>query len=146
MVEALRLSETEKKRILQEIPFADTGIYNDNIYNFDYRVVFISILQDANLGVYRRKETGERIAFLEYIHPITEKENWPKFINGELNCGGFKFTQEILEKFAEQYEFIGRNSPEQIVEIYSYKSSKRLFARYYAGRGIVLRKKYISCI
>ena len=120
VVEAIRLNREEKQRILKEVPFTEIGIYNDGIYKNNYKVIFLSILTDANLGVYRRKETGERFAFLEYLHPITEPENWNSFINGELNCGGFKFTREVLEKFAEQYEFIGRNTPEQIVENLQY--------------------------
>lgn len=116
IVEALRLSEQEKQRILNEVPFADAGIYNDNIYKGEYELVIISILQDANLGVYRRKETGEQIAFLEGYHPITERKNWDAYINGEYNTAGFKFTKKCLEEFAEKYEFVGINSPEQIVK------------------------------
>ena len=59
----MRLTEEEKQRVLREVPFSDPGIYSRRIYDGNYRVVVISILSDANLGVYRRKETGERIAF-----------------------------------------------------------------------------------
>lgn len=120
IVESARLSEQQKQLVLNEVPFSDAGMYKNNIFENDYKVVFISILQDANLGVYRRRTTGEYLAFLEYLHPITDSENWTGLINGEFNCGGFKFTREVLEKFAEQYEFIGRNTPEQIVENLKY--------------------------
>lgn len=116
IVEAFRLSEQEKQRILDEVPFADSGIYNDNIYNRRYKLIIMSILSDANLGVYRRKETGERIAFLEGYHPITERKNWDAYINKKYYTGGIQFTTDILEKFTEKYEFVGINTPEQIVE------------------------------
>lgn len=116
IVEAFRLSDQEKRRVLDEVPFADKGIYNDNVYERGYKLVIISILQDANLGVYRRKETGERIAFLEGHHPITERKNWDAYINKKYYTGGFQFTTDILEKFTEKYEFVGINTPEQIVE------------------------------
>lgn len=116
IVEAFRLSDQEKQRILDEVPFADSGIYNDNIYNRRYKLVIMSILSDANLGVYRRKETGERIAFLEGYHPITERKNWDDYINKKYYTGGIQFTTDILEKFTEKYEFVGINTPEQIVE------------------------------
>lgn len=116
IVEAFRLSEQEKQRVLDEVPFADKGIYNDNVYERGYKLVIISILQDANLGVYRRKETGEQIAFLEGYHPITERKNWDAYINKKYNTGGLQFTTDILEKFTEKYEFVGINTPEQIVE------------------------------
>ena len=120
IVEAGRLTEQQKHRLIQEVPFTDAGMYSDAIYRYPYKVVFLSILADANLGVYRRKETGERLAFLEYIHPITDPESWPGLISGEYNCAGFRFTEDVLRGFAEKYEFLGRNTPEQIVENLGY--------------------------
>ncbi len=116
IVEAFRLSEQDKQRVISEVPFADEGIYSDNIYRGNYKLVIISILTDANLGVYQRKETGERIAFLEGYHPITERKNWDAYINKKYNTGGLQFSMDILEKFTEKYEFVGINTPEQIVE------------------------------
>ncbi|MBQ4264935.1 MAG: HAD-IIIC family phosphatase [Clostridia bacterium] len=120
IVEALRLSKNEKHRVLDEVPFTDSGMYSDCIYHVPYKVVFLSILADANLGVYRRKETGERFAFLEYIHPITDKRFWPDLINGTYNTAGYRFTQQLLQDFAAKYEFIGRNTPKQILENLQY--------------------------
>lgn len=120
IVEALRLSEEEKQRVLSEVPFTDPGMYCDNIYCRDYRVVFISILQDANLGVYRRKDTGEQLAFLEYLHPITDPASWPGLLSGAYHTSGYRFSREVLENFAEKYEFLGRNTPEQVVENLRY--------------------------
>lgn len=116
VVEALRLSPEQKRRVLEEVPFTDEGMYRDDIFKRDYKVVFLSILTDCNLGVYRRKETGERLAFVEYLRPITDPENWPGLISGKYPTAGFNFTEDILSKFAENYEFLGRNTPEQIVE------------------------------
>lgn len=116
IVESLRLSEEEKERVVKEVPFADMGMYCDNIYKYNYKVVVLSILTDANLGVYRRKETGEKFAFLEYIHPITDVANYEGLISGEYNTAGYKFTEEILSRFSENYEFVGRNNAEQLIE------------------------------
>lgn len=120
VVEALRLSDAEKRRVLEEVPFTDAGMYRDDIYKRGYRVVFLSILADCNLGVYRRKGTGERLAFVEYLHPLTDPANWPGILSGEYPAGGFRFTEESLRAFSEQYEFLGRNTPEQIVENLGY--------------------------
>ncbi len=120
IVEAYRLTPEQKQLVLDEVPFTDAGMYNDNIFNNHYKVVFISILQDANLGVYRRKGTGERLAFLEYSHPLTDPANWAGLISGEYDNRRFQFTEEILQEFSEKYEFIGRNSPQQIVENLEY--------------------------
>lgn len=115
IVEALRLSRAQKQMVADEVPFAHLDMYCDNIYRREYKVVFLSILTDCNLGVYRRKGTGEQLAFLEYIHPITDPASWPGLISGEYSNANFQFTEEILKNFSEKYEFIGRNSPEQIV-------------------------------
>lgn len=116
IVEAYRLSEPQKKCVIGELPFVDIGMYSDKIFQNPYKVVFISILTDANLGVYQRKQTGERFAFMEYLYPLTDPNNWDAIIEGKYNCCGFQFTKEILKRFSQQYEYIGRNSPKQIVE------------------------------
>lgn len=124
VVEAGRLTRSQKELVLSEVPFTDKGLYNDNIYQNDYKVVFLSVLSDANLGVYQRKETGERLAFLEYLHPLTNPENWDKYISGAYRNAGFPFTKEMLRDFADRYEFTGRNSPEQIVKNLEYIRNK----------------------
>ena len=120
IVEALRLSKKQKELIAHEVPFADLCVYNDSVYHAGYKVVVLSILSDANLGVYRRKKTGEKLAFLEYNHPITDPVNWDGIISGEYYNAGFRFNKQLLAAFAEKYEFIGRNSPEQILENLRY--------------------------
>ena len=120
IVEAGRLNKEEKARVLAEVPFTHIGMYNDAIYRNPYKVVFISILTDANLGVYRRKETGERLVFLEYIYPLTDEANWEGYLSGKYDNRGFKFTRDILQDFSQKYEFVGRNTPEQIVGNLTY--------------------------
>ena len=123
LVEALRLTKEQKERVVSEVPFADADLYDDAMYHRDYKVIFISILTDANLGVYRRRETGERLAFLEYLHPMTDPANWDGIIDGRYHNAGFPFTREILQSFAEKYEYLGRNTPEQTVENLDYVRS-----------------------
>lgn len=120
IVESLRLTPEQKQRVLDEVPFTDKGMYSDNIYKLPYKVVFISILTDANLGVYRRKDTGERLAIMEYIHPLTDPASWNGIISGEYPHSGFTFTEEVLRDFTKKYEFLGRNTPEQILENLQY--------------------------
>lgn len=124
MVEAARLTAEQKQMVVDEVPFVDADIYSDKMFNVSYKVVFVSILTDPNLGVYRRKETGERLAFVEYTQPVTDSSNWDRLISGELLTNNFRFTREILEAFAKKYEFIGRNTPEQIVDNLTYIREK----------------------
>ena len=116
MVEAIRLSSEQKQRVVEEVPFVDMDIYSDKIYTNPYKVAFISILTDPNLGVYRRKNTGERLAFVEYTQPITDPSNWDDLISGKLLTNNYSFTYETLKNFADKWEFIGRNTPKIILE------------------------------
>ena len=120
IVEALRLSKAQKKKIVDELPFMDMGAYCDNIYHYPYKVVVLSLLSDCNLGVYKRKDSEERFAFLEYTSDMTNPDNYDKLINKKCNVGGFDFTKDFLDKFSEKYEFEGRNTPEKILENLKY--------------------------
>ena len=120
IVESLRLTEEQKNRVINEVSFSDPGIYNDSIFKYDYKVVIISILTDANMGVYRRKGTGERIALLEYLYPITDPDNWGGYISGKYDTRGYHFTKEDLRNFSQNYEFLGRNTSEDVVKNLAY--------------------------
>lgn len=116
IIEAKRLTKEQKETVVNELPFMDMGAYNDNIYKLPYKVVVLSLLQDFNLGVYKRKATGEKFAFLEYTSDMTNPDNYDKLINKKCNVGGFDFTIEFLKEFEKKYEFLGRNTPEIILE------------------------------
>ena len=116
IVEAKTLSKEQKDMLYNELPFADKEMYSDLIYKKDYDVVFISILNEANLGLYKRKDTGELVAFTENVFPITDKDNWDGYIDGKLWTGGCKFTKEFLEEFANKYEFLGRITVEDFTK------------------------------
>lgn len=116
ILESYRLSKQQIDLLTEELPFLDAGAYNRNIYDLPYNVVVLSLLPDCNLGVYKRKETGEKFAFLEYTSDMTNPENYDKLINKECYVSGFDFTVEFLNKFAEKYEYLGRNSTDVILE------------------------------
>ncbi|MBE6692479.1 MAG: HAD-IIIC family phosphatase [Ruminococcaceae bacterium] len=120
IVESHRLSAEQKNRVVNEVPFSDMGMYSDALFTKEYKVAIISILADANLGVYRRKDTGERIAVMEYIHPLTDKASWEGIVSGEYPHTGFDFTEEHLVDFTEKYEFLGRNDAQTTLENLKY--------------------------
>lgn len=120
IVEAIRLTAEQKQAIIDEVPFVDIDIYSDKMFSQPYKVVFISILTDPNLGVYRRKNTGENLAFVEYTQPITDPKNWEGLVSGKLLTNNFPFTYEILKHFSDNWEFIGRNTPNQILNNLKY--------------------------
>lgn len=116
IVNSFCYSKEQKERLLEELPFADAGMWSARIFRYPYKVVVISILADANLGVYRRKGTGETIAFVESFHPLTDPECWDGYMKREYSTSGAVFSKEFLKDFSEKYEFIGRNTPEKLVK------------------------------
>lgn len=111
-----QLKEIEKKELLDECIFNDLDMYPTSMFDDDVAILFLSTLIEPTLGVYRRKKDGVRIAYGEYIHPLTDPDSWEKFITKEYRTNSNDYTRDWLEQFSNQYEFEGRLTPEQIVE------------------------------
>ncbi len=109
------LSEEERKNLLDELPFNDADMFKTSIYNDDINIIFLSTMEEANLGVYRRKKDGFKIAFGEYIYPLTEKQNWDLFVNQKVFTAHNQFRLEWLNDFSEKYVFEGRLTSDQII-------------------------------
>ena len=110
------LSEEEKRIILDECIFADEEMFDTSMYNEDVAILFLSTLPDANLGVYRRRSDGFRIAFGESCYPLTEPKFWDAYIHGEVFTAHNNFSRDWLESFSKKYEFDGTLSPDMIIE------------------------------
>lgn len=115
IVQSLTLTGEQKKR-LGRLPFGDEGMYSDRLFTGNYDVVCLSILTDANLGVYRHRDGGELVAYAEAFHPVTEPSNWEAYEKGDFYTAGCKLERKFLEQFSREYEFIGALSPEETVE------------------------------
>ena len=113
--EAFSITENEKSALC-DLPVCDSAMFPDNIYKNKYGMVFVSILTDPNLGLYRKKDGGEIFAFGEYIYPLTDEAMWDKYINKEVYTANCNFKREDLQKIADEYEFLGRLTPEQTAE------------------------------
>lgn len=109
------LSSSERRRILDECVFADEDMFETSMYDKDVSILFLSTLPDANLGIYRRKKDGFRIAFGESCYPLTNADYWDSYVNGNIFTAHNTFTYEWLKRFNEEYEFEGALSPDQIV-------------------------------
>ncbi len=115
IVQAKTLTDAEKAEVCA-LPFCDSKMYPRSVYDNDYGMVFISILTDVNLGLYKKINGNQIIAFGEWLYPLTDSANWDNYVNGRLYTGNCRFTRGFLEKFSSEYEFIGRITPEGLVE------------------------------
>ena len=101
---------------LCDLPVCDSVMFPDSIYKNKYGMVFVSILTDPNLGMYRRKNGGQIFAFGEYIYPLTDETMWDKYINKEVYTANCNFKIEDLKKIKDEYEFLGRLTPTQTAQ------------------------------
>lgn len=115
IVGAKTLTDAEKADVCA-LPMCDSKMYSSAIYDNDYDMVFISLLTDANLGLYKRIGGNQIIAFGEWLYPLTDEANWDGYISGELYTGNCKFTRNFLEKFSSEYEFIGKITHDELTE------------------------------
>lgn len=115
MLQALTLSEDTKKKLLNELPFADSNMYTTAIYDSDVSYVVYSLFTDPNLGLYQERETGAIVAFGEYTNDLTDESKWDKYISQEVFVAGCQFTKVQLEFIKRNYKFLGRLSPEEVL-------------------------------
>lgn len=110
------LSNGIKEELINECVFNDKDMYQTAIYDDNVSIIFLSTMIEPNLGIYRRKKDGLRIAFGEYIYPLTDPKNWDLYINQKIFTARNHFTLEWLQFFSDHYEYEGCLSPSQIVE------------------------------
>lgn len=100
------LSEKEtKQKIVREINFFDEKMLDTALLEKEIDAVVLSMLTDGNLGVYRRKEGGQFIAFGEKAYPLDDPANREKYLKGEIFTSRVNFTEEMIDRFSEKYEF-----------------------------------------
>lgn len=110
------LPEEVKKELVDECIFNDEEMFKTDIYEEDISIIFLSTMIEPNLGIYRRKKDGLKIAFGECLFPLTDPENWDAYINGDIFNARNAFTKEWLEWFKENYAFEGSLSADQILD------------------------------
>lgn len=125
---AVCTDEKRKKEIIEEIPFFDDNMLSTRITDQDVDVIVYSLLTDGNLGLYRRKETGEQIALCEKLYDLTNPENWNLYIGKKVFTSNIDFTIDDLKSFSELYEYVpndGSITVENLNALYSSAGNKK---------------------
>lgn len=110
------LNNDARKDLVDELLFADDEMFDTAMFEPHVRLVVMSTMIESNLGVYKRKSDGYQIAALESLYPLTDKQNWPKYINHEIFDAQNNFTEEWLEKFSNEWDYCGPLTPDDILE------------------------------
>lgn len=118
--ESAHMSDDEIKEMIKDVPFITEGDFKTKLFSEEYHVICFSLLQDMSGGLYRNKKTGKYISFSEATHSLTDSDNEAGFISGQLQGHDFKFTREIIERFSEDWEFVGITPLDELLRNLDY--------------------------
>ena len=113
-------SEQQIEEILKDVPFITKGDFETRIFKEEFHVICYSLLTDCSAGLYRNKKTGTYISFGGRNFSLTAPENWEGYMNGSIVNHAFPFTEEIIRKFSENWEFVGATSEEDLLRNLDY--------------------------
>ncbi len=102
------------KKAIEQAPFLCAADFATFMLQDDYDAIIYSTLTDGHGGVYCNRENGVKISFSGCNYDLTDPGSREQFISGEFVNHNFPFTKEILEDFAEHYEFLGSADPEEV--------------------------------
>ncbi len=105
--ESANLEPSQIQEIIDEVPFIIAEDFKTKLFEEEYNVICYSLLPDCQAGLYKKKGEELYVSFSSVNTPLTDPENWEGFINGSKPGHAFPFTKEILENFANNWEFVG---------------------------------------
>lgn len=109
------LPEQTAKHVIGALPFGDRDMYTTAAYDPEISYFVLSLLTDANLGLYREKASGAIVAFGEYTNDLTDDAIWQDLMEKKRFVANCNFTQQSLEYIRENYEFLGRATPDMTI-------------------------------
>lgn len=114
ILESLILTKEQKKSIAKELPFASDDFFETNMFAGNYKYVFLSMLHESHLGIYRRKCDGVKVVFGEAAFPLTEEKWFTDYESEKIYTAGCKFDRAFLKWFADNYEFCGHTQTDEL--------------------------------
>ncbi len=125
------LPTDEIEQIVKDVPFIIDGDFETKLFENEYHVICFSLLQDLAAGLYRNKKTGRYISFSSRNYDLTDTAFAQRFIDKEIQGHNFDFTPEIINKFSEDWEFVGNTPLELLLRnldyIYDHVPGKPIF-------------------
>lgn len=109
-IQNLLLPQDKIDILIDELPFVDSKTFDNKFWSGNYGLIVLSTLPEGNLGIYKRKSDGIKIAFNEYSIPLTDESLRFKFVNREIFTSDNNFSLSFLEDFASKWEFVGRTN------------------------------------
>lgn len=102
-----QLPSNELEEICRDVPFITAEDFSTKLFEEEYHVICYSMLSDLSQGLYKRKNKEEYVAFSNKNFSLTDPDNKQGFIEGTINGHQYHFTEEVIDKFAADWDFIG---------------------------------------
>lgn len=115
IVQSRTLPKELAEHVITSLPFGDRDMYTTAAYDPEVSYFVLSLLTDANLGLYREKASGAVVAFGEYTNDLTDATIWQELIDKKRFVANCNFSVHSLRYIKEHYEFLGRATPEMTV-------------------------------
>lgn len=115
VVQSRTLSKEIAEHMITTLPFGDKDMYTTAAYDSEVSYFVLSLLTDANLGLYREKKSGAVVAFGEHTNDLTDETIWQDLMDKKRFVANCNFTMERLNCIKERYEFLGRATPEMTI-------------------------------
>ncbi|WP_215224361.1 HAD-IIIC family phosphatase [Echinicola shivajiensis] len=114
----LFLTEQEKNLFTRAdyIPFIDSHYFDSNIFSSSYNCLIYQINTDCTQEIYRHKKTNILLPLGKSDENICDKKNHPNIISTLEKRGVSSINEASLEKFGEEFEHIGKLSPEDFIQ------------------------------
>lgn len=115
IVNSHKYSHNECLSILEQAPVLAKDDFDTNLFKKQYDIVFLSTLLEGQIPLYKHKEKNYLIPFGIVDYPFVFKKNW-EFLKS--NCWfsyNVKFTDALLEKLSEDFEYVGLPTTEDIL-------------------------------
>lgn len=115
VVQSRTLPQDTAEHVIATLPFGDKDMYTTAAYDPEVSYFVLSLLTDANLGLYQEKESGTIVAFGEYTNDLTDESIWQDLMDKKRFVANCNFTEANLTYIRDHYEFLGRATPEMTI-------------------------------
>lgn len=118
--ESAYLAKEEIGNITENVPFITSGDFETSIFDKEYNIVCYSLLPDCHAGLYKNKESEAYISFGSCNFDLTDKNNTGGYIDGSIVNHAFPFTEEIINRFSEEWQYMGTTAPQDLLRNLDY--------------------------
>jgi FkbH-like protein len=114
--ESMILSETEKKDLIENIPFIESKTYSKAIFQKKYKLIVFSVLSDYFQNVYKAKNANIHLPHGYNFKDLTNPDHAEDILLSASKMDKTGYTNDFLNYFRKNYTSEGRVTPKEFVQ------------------------------